>query len=315
MGSRRSAPRATMSTRSPTTELPTTTSSCETRKTWTSARRSSPRRSRRRRLRGARTEDEDALESRFFSELALFEEMGDIAAELDAMQFARDAFDAEQAASRFAAVAESRRVELLGARRNIEQRDATREYEALTARDGRDADAAAFTEQDIARVAETIAEKMREESLAHLRGHRRVPRGRRARAGGRGRRRGGGAQSTSGVDAEGAAEGPAEGPAEGDWRPRRKGTASGVVALEVPFPTLPHETSTAGDRGVDAESETVESEIVDEIGGVVPDACVVAWRFVPRRAACFRTTRRTPSARWTPSTTKCRGGSATRSAS
>ena len=122
--------------------------------------------------RGANRQSPDALESRFFSELALFEEMGDIAAELDAMRFARDAFDAEQAASRFAAVAESRRVELLGARRNIEAaRDAAREYEALTdaqARDGRDADAAAFTEQDIARVAESIAEKMREESLAHL---------------------------------------------------------------------------------------------------------------------------------------------------
>ena len=83
--------------------------------------------------RGANRQSPDALESRFFSELALFEEMGDIAAELDAMRFARDAFDAEQAASRFAAVAESRRVELLGARRNIEAaRDAAREYEALT---------------------------------------------------------------------------------------------------------------------------------------------------------------------------------------
>jgi hypothetical protein len=67
--------------------------------------------------RGANRQSPDALESRFSSELALFEEMGDIAAELDTMRFARDAFDAEQAASRFAAVAESRRVELLGARR------------------------------------------------------------------------------------------------------------------------------------------------------------------------------------------------------
>ena len=72
--------------------------------------------------RSANRQSPDALESRFFSELALFEEMGDIAAELDAMRFARDAFDAEQAASRFAAVAESRRVELLGAGETLKQR-------------------------------------------------------------------------------------------------------------------------------------------------------------------------------------------------
>ena len=108
--------------------------------------------------RSANRHTPDALEARFASELALFEEMGDIDAELDAARFARDAFDAEQAASRFAAVAERRRVELLGARQSL---GAAREAadEALAVRDGRDADAAAFTEEDTAHVAERGAER------------------------------------------------------------------------------------------------------------------------------------------------------------
>jgi hypothetical protein len=230
----------------------------------------------------AKRQSPDALESRFESELLLFEEMGDIAAELDAMRFARDAFDAEQAASKLAAVAESRRVELLGARQTLDAaRSAADEYEALTkaAKAGDDSsEERTFTENDIARVAEAITEKMREESLKHLKEVTDafladVARGRKdagdvAAASLR-------ARLSEGSVFEGSA--------------KEVAVATEPVALPLPVPELPSVPSElpseAARESVDPE-ETSDS-IVDEVGGVVPDASRLSESFVPEDSGLF----------------------------
>jgi hypothetical protein len=227
----------------------------------------------------AKRQSPDALESRFESELALFEEMGDIAAELDAMRFARDAFDAEQAASKLAAVAESRRVELLGARRTLDAaRSAADEYEALTkaTKAGDDSSAeATFTENDIARVAEAITEKMREESLAHLKEVTDafladVARGREdagdvAAASLR-------ARLSEGSGAEGSA---------------KEATVATEPVAELPVPELPVPELLSEAARESGDPEETSDSIVDEVGGVVPDASRLSESFVPEDSGLF----------------------------
>ena len=240
----------------------------------------------------AKRQSPDALESRFESELALFEEMGDIAAELDAMRFARDAFNAEQAASRLAAVAESRRVELLGARRTLDAaREAADEYEALTKADGGDdSSAATFTERDIARVAEAITEKMREESLAHLKEVTDafladVARGRKdagevAAASLRARlSEGSGAEGSAAATAAAAAEGAAAAAVASE--PVAECPVPELPGPELPVPELPSEAAPSGDP------EETSDSIVDEVGGVVPDASRLSESFVPEDSGLF----------------------------
>ncbi len=229
----------------------------------------------------AKRQSPDALESRFESELLLFEEMGDIAAELDAMRFARDAFDAEQAASKLAAVAESRRVELLGARRTLDAaRSAADEYEALTkaAKAGDDSsEERTFTENDIARVAEAITEKMREESLAHLKEVTDafladVARGRKdagdvAAASLR-------ARLSEGSVFEGSA--------------KEAAVATEPVAKQLPVPELPSVPTLPSEAARESgDPEETSDSIVDEVGGVVPDASRLSESFVPEDSGLF----------------------------
>ena len=136
----------------------------------------------------------DDLERRLQSELALYDEMGEIGAELDAMRLARSTFEAEQKASTFASLAATRREVLEETKEVI---DAARAYEAtvrteeaLTLREqamslvggvGDEggyttststavgaATSPMFTEEDVQRVAEAVTLSVREETARHL---------------------------------------------------------------------------------------------------------------------------------------------------
>ena len=111
------------------------------------------------------------LERRLLSELDLAEEMHEIAAELERVGMERDAFAAEQAAGKLAAIVEAqtaaRRESEVTAARVMAERT-TRTNDARGEDEGEDAKSAAARVPDLERLAAEISAKIREESLARV---------------------------------------------------------------------------------------------------------------------------------------------------
>ena len=112
------------------------------------------------------------LERRLLSELDLAEEMHEIAAELERVGMERDAFAAEQAAGKLAAIVEAqtaaRRESEVTAARVMAERTTTRTNDARGEDEGEDAKSAAARVPDLERLAAEISAKIREESLARV---------------------------------------------------------------------------------------------------------------------------------------------------
>ena len=111
------------------------------------------------------------LERRLLSELDLAEEMHEIAAELERVGMERDAFAAEQAAGKLAAIVEAqtaaRRESEVTAARVMAERT-TRTNDTRGEDEGEDAKSAAARVPDLERLAAEISAKIREESLARV---------------------------------------------------------------------------------------------------------------------------------------------------
>ena len=111
------------------------------------------------------------LERRLLSELDLAEEMHEIAAELERVGMERDAFAAEQAAGKLAAIVEAqtaaRRESEVTAARVMAERT-TRTNDARGEDEAEDAKSAAARVPDLERLAAEISAKIREESLARV---------------------------------------------------------------------------------------------------------------------------------------------------